>query len=140
MRTYSGDMRDNGSDEDLLDRRRFFLVSRLRDLRAVPLDEHHPELRGRPWDEGGRWARLYFTDRSCFDASLDWTWAREVPRGQLTAEERRRITSAGCAVDVRHFAGSPYLARLIAACAGACTTDDPALVAEVRAYLASLPG
>ncbi len=134
-----GSATPDGASEDPLALRRFFLVSRLENLHDLPLDEHHPELRGRPWDEGGRWVRLYFTDRSYFDASLEWAWAREVPRGQLTAKERRRITGGGCAVDVRHFAGSPYLARLISACAGACTTDDPALADEVRAYLAALP-
>lgn len=130
---------EQDADRRLLDHRRFFLAGRLRAIEPVDLPRTHPTLRNLPWDEGGQWVRLYFTDRSRYDGSSAWTWSREVPRGRLRAWEKRRIDPNGCAVDVRLFPGSPYLARLVVACAGTCTTDDPALLADIRAYLATLP-
>lgn len=125
--------------DDLLACRRFFRVRRIGDPRSFKLRHHHEELRELPWDAGNRWARLYFTDRCLFEDYEDWTWARPVLRSRLSAAERRRIGPDGLAVDVCLFEGSPYLARLIVSCGGACTTDDPEIRAQVAAYLRKLP-
>ncbi len=126
-------------EDDLLACRRSFRVRRMADLESFPLTEHHDELKALPWDAGNRWARLYFTDRRLFEDYEDWMWTRPVPRSALTSRERRRIGQGGIAVDACLFDGSPYLARLIVSCGGACTSDDPEVKAQVQRLLATLP-
>ena len=106
---------------------------------SFALSAHHDELKSLPWDAGKRWARLYFTDRRLFEDHEDWTWARPVPRAELDSRERQRIGRDGIAVDACLFEGSPYLARLIVSCGGACTSDNPEVKAQVRRLLATLP-
>ncbi len=125
--------------EQLLACRRSFRVRRMGNLESFALTVHHDELKALPWDAGNRWARLYFTDRRLFEDHEDWMWARPVPRAELNTPERRRIGRGGLAVDVLLFDGSPYLARLIVSCGGACTSDDPEVKAQVQRLLANLP-
>ena len=125
--------------DDLLACRRFFRVRRMGELESFPLAAHHDELKALPWDSGNHWARLYFTDRRLFEDYEDWMWTRPVPRTELSPEERARIGRRGLAVDVVLFDGSPYLARLIVSCGGACTSDHPEVKAQVRRLLATLP-
>ena len=127
------------TEEDILACRRSFRVRRVRDLSSFALSAHHDELKSLPWDAGKRWARLYFTDRRLFEDHEDWTWARPVPRAELDSRERQRIGRDGIAVDACLFEGSPYLARLIVSCGGACTSDNPEVKAQVRRLLATLP-
>lgn len=72
-----------------------------------------------------RTVRLVFTDRRFLDLL---PWHDLVPAGDDPE-------TGGAAYVTPHYGGE-WLARMVAACGGTCTTDDPELRAEVERYVA----
>lgn len=122
----------------LMAHRRFFDIQGISEVAPCGEPCRHMGLRDVPWDDSVPIVRLYFSDRDAYFDVPEWTWSTPVPEDELTEAERARIGAGGVAVDIAYFGDSVYLARLVAAQGGACTTDDAALNAAVRAYVGAL--